>query len=114
LKPLPVDVYVPLITLGRRVSRDGFVAYNGNEYSVPDGLKKKEIEVRATLEEVGLYQDGRCVASHLVLEGKGQRRLDPTHRRQSKPDPVDSPFEESGEIIEVQRRPLEVYEGVLR
>jgi transposase len=114
LKPLPVDIYVPLITLGRRVSRDGFVAYNGNEYSVPDGLKKKEIEVRATLEEVGLYQDGRCLASHPVLEGKGQRRLDPTHRRQSKPHPGDSLLEESGEIIEVQRRPLEVYEGVLR
>jgi transposase len=114
LKPLPADIYVPLITVGRRVSRDGFVAYNGNEYSVPEGLKKREIEVRATIEEVGLYQDGRLLASHPILEGRGQHRLDPAHRRGRKLHISDSLLEVNGEIVEVQRRPLEVYEGVLR
>lgn len=114
LKPLPADNYVPLITLGRRVSRDGFVAYNGNEYSVPDGLKSVAVEVRATLEEVGLYQDGRLLASHPLLAGRGKRLLDPAHRRGSKQPSKNERFPGIDDIIEVQRRPLEEYEEVLR
>lgn len=114
LKPLPDDNYIPLVTLGRRVSRDGFVAYNGNEYSVPDGLKSVEVEVSATLEEVGLYQDGRLLASHPLLEGRGKRLLDPAHHRGSKQRPDKGRFYQIDEIVEVQRRPLEEYEEVLR
>jgi len=114
LKPLPADNYIPLITLGRRVSRDGFVAYNGNEYSVPDSLKRLEVEVRATLEEVSLYQDGRILASHQLLDGRGQRILDPAHRRRNKQQPKDEWFYNLENIIEVQRRPLEQYEEVLK
>jgi transposase len=114
LRPLPADNYVPLITLGRRVSRDGFVAYNGNEYSVPDGLKRVEVEVRATLEEVGLYQDGRLLASHRLLDGRGKRLLDPAHRRGIKQPSKSGQFHNIDDIIEVQRRPLEEYEEVLR
>jgi transposase len=114
LRPLPADNYVPLITLGRRVSRDGFVAYNGNEYSVPDGLKRVEVEVRATLEKVGLYQDGRLLASHPLLDGRGKRLLDPAHHRGSKQRSTSWPFQNIDDIVEVQRRPLEEYEEVLR
>jgi transposase len=114
LKLLPADNYIPLITLGRRVSRDGFVAYNGNEYSVPDGLKRVEVEVRATLEEVGLYQDGRLLASHRLLDGRGKRLLDPAHHRGTKMRSKDGQFRSIDEMIEVQRRPLEEYEEVLR
>lgn len=114
LRPLPADNYVPLITLGRRVSRDGFVAYNGNEYSVPDGLKRVEVEVRATLEKVGLYQDGRLLASHPLLDGRGKRLLDPAHHRGSKQRATSWPFQNIDDIVEVQRRPLEEYEEVLR
>lgn len=114
LRSLPADNYVPLITLGRRVSRDGFVAYNGNEYSVPDGLKRVEVEVRATLEEVGLYQDGRLLASHPLLDGRGKRLMDPAHRRGNKHRPGNGRFRNIQDIVEVQRRPLDEYEEVLR
>jgi len=114
LRSLPADNYVPLVTLGRRVSRDGFVAYNGNEYSVPDGLKRLEVEVRATLEEVGLYQDGRLLASHPLLDGRGKCLLDPGHHRGSKQRSKNGPFRNIDDIVEVQCRPLEEYEEVLR
>jgi transposase len=116
LKSLPRDAYVPVVTLGRRVSRDGFIAYNGNEYSVPDGLDRMEVEVRATLEEVHLFQGGKTLAIHPVLEGRGQRRLHPEHRCHSRPDFKDRDVISwgIGETVEVQRRPLEIYEGVLR
>jgi transposase len=114
LRPLPDANYVPLITLGRRVSRDGFVAYNGNEYSVPDGIKRVEVEVRATLEEIGLYQDGKLLVVHQLLDGRGQRLLAPTHRRGSKQHSRGEWFSMIDDIVQVQRRPLEDYEVVLR
>jgi transposase len=114
LKPLPTTAYIPLVTLGRRVSRDGFVAYNGNEYSVPDGLKKMAVEVKATLEEVNLYQEGRLLVSHPVLEGRGQRLMDPAHRRHNKHRNREKIFQMSDDTVEVQRRSLDVYEEVLR
>ena len=64
LAPLPGNPYVPMVTLGRRITKDGFISYNGNEYSVPEGLMSSEIQVRASLEELHLFQDGELVATH--------------------------------------------------
>jgi hypothetical protein len=115
LKPLPLDPYVPMITLGRRVSRDGFIAYNGNEYSVPEGLKNTALEVMATLQEVRLFQDGKLLAAHTVLEGRGQRLLAREHQRTKLNLSSKEAFSKGAiEAMEVQRRSLEVYEEVLR
>lgn len=116
LLPLPATPYIPMITLGRRVSHDGFISYNGNDYSVPEGVGRAEVEVRATLEEVYLLQDGKLLARHPVLEGRGQRRLAPVHRRPRVPQGTLLPSRPDliAELIDVQRRPLEVYEQVLR
>jgi transposase len=117
LLPIPSGGYTSLISLGRRVSHDGYVSYNGNDYSVPEGLVKPEVTVSASLEEVRLYQDGSLIAVHPVLEGKGNHRLDPDHRRSKKETGKIYLLRESpalSELLEVQRRPLEVYEEVLR
>jgi transposase len=116
LLPLPAAPYVPMVTLGRRVTRDGFISYNGNAYSVPEGLDRAEIQVRATLTELRLLQGGRLVAVHPLLEGRGQRRLDPAHRRRRTDDQRTTGQGTAAtplDLIEVERRPLEVYEGVL-
>ena len=83
---------------------------------IEDFLDRMEVELRATLEEVHLFQKGKMLAIHPVLEGRGQRRLHPEHRRHSRPDLKDRDVISwgIGEIVEVQRRPLEIYEGVLR
>jgi transposase len=114
LKPLPAQAYIPLLTVGRRISRDGFVAYNGNEYSVPDAISRMDVEVRATLENVGLYQEGKMLALHPLLPGRGQRRLNPLHRHHNKPQNTDYAILTGGDLVEVQRRSLDVYEEVLK
>jgi len=116
LLSIPEEAYVPMISLGRKVSRDGYISYNGNDYSVPEGLSKGEIEIRATVEEVRLYQKDKLIASHPVLEGRGERRLAPEHRRNLKLHlrRYDIFSDGINEFIEVQRRPLEIYEEVLR
>lgn len=110
-----IEFYMPTICVGRKLSMDGFISYNGNSYSVPDGVDGREIEVRANLEEVTLYRDGKLIARHPHLIGKGERHLAPEHRRnvllylkhhEASPN-------STSEFIEVQRRLLETYEAVL-
>ena len=134
LLPLPTGPYIPLITVGRRVSRDGFISYNGNQYSVPEGLDRREVGVRATLSELQLLAGEHLIASHPLLEGRGERRLDPSHRRpaagkSAAPPPAPSAPQAASddplalllrrpdrdlEALQVERRSLAVYEEVLR
>jgi transposase len=116
LLPLNGEHYMPTICVGRKMSLDGFISYNGNSYSVPDGIEGKEIEVQATLEEVALYWGGRLIARHPLLVGKGMRHLAPEHRRnvrlhlkRHEEDTTDN-----CEFIAVEHRSLEVYEEVLQ
>ena len=60
-----------MITLGRRITEDGFISYNSNEHSVPEGLVHSEVNLRATLEGLHIFQDGQLVARHPALEGRG-------------------------------------------
>jgi len=116
LRPLPAGPYVPVVTLGRRLSRDGFVSYNGNSYSVHEGVNSHEISVEATLQEVRLYQGDNLLAVHPVLEGKWKRRLAPGHRRNLKYflRQYDLSTGAADEFIEVEHCPLDIYEEVLR
>jgi transposase len=113
---IPRNPYVPMVSLGRRISRDGYISYNGNDYSVPEGLAATEIQVRANLERINFYQGDKLVATHPVLEGKGARRLAPEHRRNLRLyiRRFDADSEGLNELIEVQHRPLEIYEEVLK
>jgi hypothetical protein len=57
------------------------------------------------------------VACHPFLEGRGQRRLAPEHPRRGNATATHPEGASSAalrDLIEVQRRPLEVYEQVLR
>ena len=116
LLALPESSYVPTITMGRKISRDGYVSYNGNDYSIPEGLVEPEVTVAATLEEVRFYQHGQLVAVHPLLDTKGQRRLDPGHQRHFRKGHTGGWRHGTGNahLMEVQRRSLEVYEEVLR
>jgi transposase len=116
LRPLPAEAFVPVAAHGRRVTRDGFVSYNGNSYSVPEGVGSRDVEVRPTPVELRLYSGGRLVAVHPLLEGRGGRRLEPSHRRPA--GAGDAPPAAAGDprafdLIEVEKRPLEAYERVL-
>ena len=74
-----------------------------------------EVQIRASLEELHLFQDGELVATHPMQEGRRQRRLDPWHRRKNGSHPLtqEPPPDVFHQAIEVQQRSLEVYERVL-
>jgi transposase len=116
LKALTAEPYLPIITLGRKISHDGFVSYNGNEYSIPDGALRSQVLVKASLEEISLYQGGDLLATHPVLPGSKERCLAPGHRTKTKTawQQHDSLSGDPSEFIEVERRSLDVYEEVLR
>ena len=114
LLPLPEHPYIPALTLRRRTTKDGYVSYNGNDYSVPERLGRADLLVRATLSELHLLSEGRVVAVHPLAEGRGRRVLAPGHRGHkpvtgSGQHPVHQPLE----LVQVERRDLGVYERVL-
>lgn len=108
LKPSPAIPYEAVLTIERRVSKDGMVSVGGNLYSVPDTARKRLLEVQHHATEVRIFEDGTLIARHPVLEGKGLRRVDPAHR---KAPPVRPPHQLP---VHGLRRPLEFYDAVGR
>src|SRR3954468_14713549 len=45
LRPLPAGPFDAVLGLERRISRDGMVSVGGNLYSVPDGTRRRAVEV---------------------------------------------------------------------
>jgi transposase len=79
LQSLPAVPFDELLRLERRVSHDGLVSIGGNYYSVPDRTRRV-VEVHQLPDQIRILDQGRLVASHPVLEGRRQYRIDPAHR----------------------------------
>ena len=77
---LPAHPYTTVLRLERRLSRDGMVSVEGNEYSVPDTLARRTVEVHRLAEHLHTYDAGQLIAVHPVLEGRGQRRVAEEYR----------------------------------
>jgi hypothetical protein len=121
LKPLPAGPFQAVLRLDRRVTREGMVAVDGNQYSVPELTRKRSVEVQVLAGEVRIYEGDALIAAHPVLEGSGQRRIAAGHRRLPPPANSDTPrhgapgtpaIGRPGESV--ARRPLEFYEAVGR
>lgn len=84
------------------------VSVDGNYYSVPDTTRKRVVEVQNHTDEVRIFEDGAQIATHPVLEGKNQRRVDPAHRKA--PPPRKPVMPTPG----VPLRPLSFYDAVGR
>jgi transposase len=80
LTALPAHRYNTVLRLQRCLSRDGMVSVEGNEYSVPDGLTQRTVEVHRLAEQLRIYDAGQLVAEHPLLEGRGNRRVADEHR----------------------------------
>ncbi len=80
LGPLPAGPFNTVLALERRISREGMVSVSGNLYSVPDGTRRRPVEVQLTASEIHILEDGRVIASHPVLDGRGKRRIAAGHR----------------------------------
>ena len=117
LQPLPAGPFQAVLRLERRITRDGMVSVDGNLYSVPNTTLRRPVEVHSTASEVRILEQGRVIAVHPVLEGRGQRRIAPGHRsppgrpanrsrQHARPDSIGS----CGDVVAL--RPLAFYDAV--
>jgi transposase len=118
LKPLPLVPYRAVLKLERRVSHEGMVSIGGNLYSVPDTTRRRVLDVHVLADVIQIFEDGTLIASHRPLEGRDQKRLDPTHRKVSSwrqrrhSDGERSVVRRTGD--QVARRSLDYYDAVAR
>jgi hypothetical protein len=67
-----------------RLLRDHYIRLDGNDYSVHPAVIGRRIEVRADLDRVRTFCDGRLVADHARLWAKHQTVSDPEHEAAAK------------------------------
>ena len=85
LRALPAAPYQAALRLERRASHEGMVSIGGNLYSVPDTTRRRVFDVHVLADAIRIFEDGALVATHAPLEGRGQKRLDPLHRKVAAP-----------------------------
>lgn len=112
LKPLPAGPFNAVLSLERRITRDGMVSVGGNLYSVPDGTRRRVVEVHSLTREVHILEEGCLIAVHPLLAGRNQRRVAPGHRQNGRQG-VPTPFG-PGSAAPVPVRPLAFYDAVAR
>ncbi|HEY0910369.1 MAG TPA: IS21 family transposase [Bradyrhizobium sp.] len=116
LQPLTAGAFQAVLRLERRITRDGMVSVDGNLYSVPNGTRRRAVEVHSTANEVRILEGGDVIAVHPVLDGRGQRRIIAGHRTLPPPANSQTPRDEPssaarpGEVVAL--RPLAFYDAV--
>jgi len=55
------------------------VSVGGNLYSVPDTARRRVLDVHVFADEICIFENGALVATHVPLEGRDQKHLDPAH-----------------------------------
>ena len=108
---LPALPFRSLLKLERRITKDGMVSVDGNLYSVPDGTRKRAVEVHVLAQEIRILEAGRPIAVHPVLTGRGRRAVLAGHRQATRSAvPTDGRIVPPGEPV--WQRPLDVYDQV--
>jgi transposase len=117
LVALPLAPFRSVLKLERRVSHEGMVSVGNNLYSVPDTTRRRVVEVHTLATEIQIFEGGRLIASHPVLEGRHRRRIAPGHRKPPSPTArLRSGHAEPAAPLgdRVVRRPLDVYADIGR
>ena len=117
LKPLPLVPYRTVLKLERRISHEGMVSVSGNLYSVPDTTRRRILDVHLFADQILIFEEGVLVASHVPLEGREQKRFDPSHRKLLSPRhgrraDTERVIRRTGD--QVARRSLDFYDAVAR
>jgi hypothetical protein len=74
-------VYPLMVEQIRRVSRDAFVSFGANRYSVPWQAVGKEVLVRQNGEMLEIWRDGQLLARHAHCASRHQVLLLPAHHQ---------------------------------
>lgn len=116
LQALPASPFHDVLSLERRVSHEGMVSVDGNLYSVPDTTRARQVEVQRSATELRIFEQGRLIAMHPVLAGRGQRRVATGHRQyhtpRRRPGSDAGPGGMSWPGERVAERSLEVYQHI--
>ena len=70
LQDLPAGPFNQVLSLERRITRDGMVSVGGNLYGVPDTTTRRNVEVQVTATQIHILEAGRLIATHPVLDGR--------------------------------------------
>ena len=98
------------------MNTEGCVSVGGNYYSVPDGTRRRALEVETTADQVRIHEDGHLIAVHAVLSGRRQRSVLSGHRHSPRRSAM-SPERLGARILPghaVATRSLDVYEQIAR
>ena len=85
LRPLPAGPFNAVLALEHRISREGMISDGGNLYSMPDGTRRRPVEVQLTASEVDILEDGRLIAPQQHHAASGGRRSCAASRRRGDP-----------------------------
>ncbi len=77
--PLPPVAPVTGWRSSLRLPRDHYIRLDSNDYSVHPAVVGRRVEIRADLERVQAFSDGRLVADHLRCWARHQTISDPVH-----------------------------------
>jgi transposase len=115
LLPLAFGRFDAVLQLERRITNDGCVSVGGNLYSVPNGTRRRPVEVELTAHEVRILESGVVVAIHALLTGRNERSVLPGHRTRLKPERVGKAYPANfihPAGYQVARRELNVYDAI--
>ena len=114
LKPLPPPhTYQQYLTESRKVSKDGFLSYEGVKYGVPWIYSGQELSVREVKEEIEITKEGKVVATHPKSYQVGTYRwLDNQYQGLEEKEGKTYPPPQGWKVKEqeVEKRSLEFYE----
>jgi hypothetical protein len=77
--PLPPVAPVTGWHASLRLPRDHYIRLDSNDYSVHPAVVGRRVEIRADLERVWVWCDGRLVADHVRCWARHQTLSDPAH-----------------------------------
>lgn len=63
----------------RKSSKDCFISFEGNRYSIPHSYSCRELTVKVENEELQIFYNDEVIASHPISYQKGQMISDPKH-----------------------------------
>jgi hypothetical protein len=120
LQRITVPGYRVVVEESRKVSRESFVSYRGNQYSVPYRYAGRNATIRIDEGLLKVFVGAELLCTHEILPGSGRASRDQSHfkgllqeimdeeprRRQGLPVLVFDP------VVEVEKRSLSVYEAL--
>jgi transposase len=104
-----------VLQLERRITNDGCISVGGNLYSVPNGTRKRPVEVELTAHQVRILEGGAVVAVHGLLTGRNERSVLTGHRTRLKPERTGKAYAASFISLtghQVARRELHIYDAI--